>query len=145
MEHPEKIWSNTQHLNADICNSHLLGGRGQLDLDLGANEARLGHGEVQLLPGGLVDHAADLEVAGIEQLELRGEMLKLWIVQKYVDSRIIRQIQRTLLCPDVLKNSFISRVWIFNLGWRFLPSKVASDTKFLGRLWTDYAKNLGDF
>ena len=132
-------------MNADICNSHLLGGRGQLDLDLGADEARLGHGKVQLLPGGLVDHAADLEVAGIEQLELRGEMLKLWIVQKYVDSRIIRQIQRTLLCPDVLKNSFISRVWIFKLGWRFLPSKVASDTKFLGRLWTDYAKNLGDF
>ena len=132
-------------MNADICNSHLLGGRGQLDLDLGADEARLGHGKVQLLPGGLVDHAADLEVAGIEQLELRGEMLKLWIVQKYVDSRIIRQIQRTLLCPDVLKNSFISIVWIFKLGWRFLPSKVASDTKFLGRLWTDYAKNLGDF
>ena len=36
------------------------------------------------------------------------------------------------------------RVRIFNLGWVFLASKVSSDTKFIGRLWTVLPKNLRD-
>ena len=32
------------------------------------------------------------------------------------------------------------RVGPFHLGWCFLPSKVVSDTSFLGRLLTDLAK-----
>ena len=32
-----------------------------------------------------------------------------------------------------------------NLGWCFLPSNVASDAPFLGRLWTNLAKILVDF
>ena len=38
-----------------------------------------------------------------------------------------------------------SRVRPCNLSLRILPSKVASDTPFLGRLWTDLAKILLDF
>ena len=33
----------------------------------------------------------------------------------------------------------------FNLGYCILPSKVASDTSFLSRLWTDLARMLTDF
>ena len=53
---------------ASLVHSHLVTGSGQFDLDLGANEPRLGHGEVQLLPGRLVDDAADFEVTGVEDL-----------------------------------------------------------------------------
>ena len=38
-----------------------------------------------------------------------------------------------------------TRVRPLNLGWCFLPPKVASDTPFLGRLWTDLAKILVGF
>ena len=37
------------------------------------------------------------------------------------------------------------RVRPLNLGWCFFPSKVASDTPFLGRLWTDLENILVDF
>ena len=37
------------------------------------------------------------------------------------------------------------RIRPLNLGWCFLPSKVVSDTSFLGRLWKDLAKILGDY
>ena len=41
--------------------------------------------------------------------------------------------------------SIMYRVRPLNLGWCFLPSKVASDTPFLGRLWTDLATILVHF
>ena len=51
--------------------SHLLLRGWQLDFDLGSYESRLGHGELQLLPARLVDHAGDLQVAGVEELQMQ--------------------------------------------------------------------------
>ena len=42
-------------------------------------------------------------------------------------------------------NIFIFRGDVPNLGFCILPSKVASNTPFFGRLWTDLAKTLVDF
>ena len=40
---------------------------------------------------------------------------------------------------------FMDRVRPLNLGWCFFPLKVASDTPFLGRRWTNLATILVDF
>ena len=55
-----------------------------------------------------------------------------------------RLCQREGILTTPLSNSDKNRVRPLNLGWCFLPSKDASDTPFLGRLWTNLAAILVD-
>ena len=49
-------------------------------------------------------------------------------------------LKRAQLVPYLVLSYILKWIRKLNLGWRFFLQKL----RFLGRLWTDWAKNLGD-